>query len=55
MENMLKNMGVASWAVLDLNDSIEMSQASRTDAYQVFDKMVERCNSEDLWGRKRNW
>lgn len=46
MENMLKNMGVASWAVLDLNDSIELSQASRTDAYQVFDKMVERCNSE---------
>jgi hypothetical protein len=46
MENMLKNMGVASWAVLDLNDNIEMMQASRTDAYQVFDKMVERCNSE---------
>lgn len=46
MENMLKNMGVASWAVLDLNDNIEMMQASRTDAYEVFDKMVERCNSE---------
>lgn len=46
MENMLKNMSVASWAVLDLNDAIEMQQASRTDAYQVFDKMVERCNSE---------
>lgn len=46
MENMLKNMGVASWAVLDLNDNIELMQASRTDAYAVFDKMVERCNSE---------
>jgi hypothetical protein len=46
MENMLRNMGVASWAVLDLNDNIEMMQASRTDAYAVFDKMVERCNSE---------
>ena len=46
MENMLRNMGVASWAALDLNDEIDLMQASRTDAYQVFDKMVERCNSE---------
>lgn len=46
MENMLRNMGVASWAVLDLNDQVELMQASRTDAYAVFDKMVERCNSE---------
>jgi len=46
MENMMKNMSVASWAVLDLNDSIDLVQASRTDAFQVFDKMVERCNSE---------
>lgn len=46
MENMLRNMGVASWAVLDLNDNIELMQASRTDAYQVFDNMVARCNSE---------
>lgn len=46
MENMMKNMSVASWAVLDLNDNVELVQASRTDAFQVFDKMVERCNSE---------
>ena len=46
MENMLRNMATAAWAVLDLNDNIELMQASRTDAYQVFDKMVERCNSE---------
>lgn len=46
MENMLRNMGVASWAVLDLNDNIDLMQASRTDAYQVFDNMVARCNSE---------
>ena len=46
MENMMRNMATAAWAVLDLNDNIELMQASRTDAYQVFDKMVERCNSE---------
>jgi phage gp29-like protein len=45
-ENMMKNMGVASWSVLDLNDNIELIEASRTDSFNVFDKMVERCNSE---------
>jgi Protein of unknown function (DUF935) len=46
MENMMRNMATAAWAVLDLNDSVDLVQASRTDAFQVFDKMVERCNSE---------
>jgi len=46
MENMMRNMATAAWAVLDLNDTVELVQASRTDAYQVFDKMVERNNSE---------
>jgi len=46
MENMMRNMATAAWAVLDLNDSVDLTQASRTDAYQVFDKLTERCNSE---------
>ena len=46
MINMMKNMAVASYAVIDIDDQIELVQASRTDAYQVYDKMVERCNSE---------
>lgn len=45
-ENMMKNMGVATWSVLDLNDNFEIISNSQSDAYQVFDKMVERCNSE---------
>lgn len=45
-ENMLKNMGVATWAVLDLADEFTLHETSRSDAYQVFDKLVERCNSE---------
>lgn len=45
-ENMLKNMGVATWAVLDLADEFDLHETSRSDAYQVFDKLVERCNSE---------
>lgn len=46
MENMLKNMSVATWAVMDLNDDIQLEQASSTDAFNVFDKLVDRCNSE---------
>jgi hypothetical protein len=46
MENMMRNMATAAWAVLDLQDDITLVQASRTDAYQVFDKLTERCNSE---------
>jgi hypothetical protein len=46
MENMMRNMATAAWAVLDLNDNVELVQASRTDAYQVFDNLVARCNSE---------
>ena len=45
-ENMMRNMGVATWSVLDLNDNFELLEASRSDSYNVFDKMVERCNSE---------
>lgn len=46
MENTLKNMSVATWAVMDLNDEIELAQASNTDAFDVFDRLVERCNTE---------
>ena len=46
MENMLKNMGNASWAVTDVDDLIDVIETNRTDAYEVFDKMIERCNSE---------
>lgn len=46
MENMMRNWGVASWAVFDNDDTIELIANTRTDAFQVYDKMVERCNSE---------
>lgn len=46
MKNMLKNMGVASWGVFDLTDQIELIETTKTDAYKVYDMMIERCNSE---------
>ena len=45
-ENMMRNMGVATWSVLDKEDDFEIIANSQTDSFNVFDKMVERCNSE---------
>lgn len=46
MENYLRNMAVASYGVFDTDDLIELVESNRSDAYQVFDMMVTRCNSE---------
>jgi phage gp29-like protein len=46
MESMLKNMGVASYGVFDTGDLIELVESNRSDAYNVFDMMIQRCNSE---------
>ena len=46
MESMLKNMGVASYGVFDTGDLIELVESNRSDAFQVFDMMIQRCNSE---------
>ena len=46
MEGFLKNMGVAAYGVFDTNDLIELVESNRSDAFDVFDKLIERCNSE---------
>lgn len=46
MENMLKNMGVASWGLFKTDDLIELHESKHSDAFQVFNEMIERCNSE---------
>lgn len=46
MENMLRNMSDAAWAVVDLEDDIELAQLSKTDAYQIYNVFIERANSE---------
>lgn len=46
MEGFLKNMGVSAYGVFDTNDLIEIVESNRSDAFDVFDKMIERCNSE---------
>jgi hypothetical protein len=46
MESYLRNMAVASYGVFDTDDLIELVESNRSDAFQVFDMMIQRCNSE---------
>jgi phage gp29-like protein len=46
IENMLKGMGAAPYALFPEGTEIELVESSRGDAYNVYDKRIERCNSE---------
>lgn len=46
MENMLKNMGSAAYGVFDTNDIIELVEANKQNGADIFDMLIERCNSE---------
>jgi hypothetical protein len=46
MEKMLENMGQASWGVFNLDDNIEFIQTSGTSNHEIYDKMIDRVNSE---------
>ncbi len=44
--DMMENMGSSTWAVIDTNDELIISESSQSDAFQVFDQMINRVNSE---------
>ena len=46
MGAMLENMGYKAWAVLPSDSEIELKESSRGDAFNVYDKRVDRANSE---------
>jgi hypothetical protein len=46
MANFLKNMGNAPWAVISKDDEIELIESKSSGGQSVFDKLIERCNSE---------
>lgn len=46
MTEMLENMGSAAWAVMDAQDEIDLVEITKSDYYNVYDKLVERVNSE---------
>lgn len=43
---MLEKMGAAGWALVPEGTEIDIKETSRGDAYNVYDKRVDRCNSE---------
>lgn len=46
MEDMLENMGEAAWGVFDSDDEIELISTSKTDFSAMYDKFIDRMNSE---------
>lgn len=46
LENALDKMGAAQYIVTTDGTEIEIKESSRGDAYNVYDRRVDRCNSE---------
>lgn len=46
MADMMENMGAKAWGVFDETTDIELVESGKSDAYNVYDKRVDRANSE---------
>lgn len=46
IENMLENMGAASWGLFPDGTEVQLIESSRGDAFNVYDKRIDRANSE---------
>jgi phage gp29-like protein len=46
MTKILKDMATAAYALLDDSDMIEFIESTKGDAYNVYDKLMERSNTE---------
>jgi phage gp29-like protein len=46
LQNFLKDMASKSYAIIDNTEELEFVESVKSDAFNVFDKMIERCNSE---------
>lgn len=46
IEAMLAEMGAASWGLFPEGTDIEIKETTRGDAYNVYDKRIDRCNGE---------
>lgn len=46
IEQMLEGMGAAAWGLFPEGTEIEIKETTRGDAFQVYDKRIERANSE---------
>lgn len=46
MENFLKEMGTAPYAVVDINDDIQFAETKNTGAIDVYDKFIDRVDAQ---------
>lgn len=46
IEDMLSSMGAAAWGLFPEGTDIEIKETTRGDAYNVYDKRIDRANSE---------
>ena len=46
IENMLSSMGAAAWGLFPEGTDIDIKETTRGDAFNVYDKRIERANSE---------
>ncbi|MDR2131007.1 MAG: DUF935 domain-containing protein [Odoribacteraceae bacterium] len=46
VQEMLAGMGAAAWGLFPEGTDIEIKETTRGDAFNVYDRRVERCNSE---------
>ena len=46
IEAMLAEMGAAAWGLFPDGTEIDIKESTRGDAYNVYDKRIDRCNSE---------
>ncbi len=46
IENMLSSMGAAAWGLFPDGTDIEIKETTRGDAFNVYDKRIDRANSE---------
>ena len=45
-ESYMENWGINPWAVFDKQDIIKLVETTKQDAHNVFNMMIDRCNSE---------
>lgn len=46
IEHMLQNMGAASYGLFPEGTTVDLRESTRADAFNVYDRRIERCNSE---------
>ena len=46
MEEMLKNMDIATWGLFDVEDKVEFVESSGADGHKIYNELVDRANSE---------